>query len=623
MKTQTKKISKRIFRIIDAVLLALAAAAIAAVLVFFLTYRAQLSKLDNSKGVENSIYSEQFKGKKVMVLVPHEDDDLLIAGQVLPEIYKNGADTRVVFVTNGDKFFTARQRQDEARDSLKTLGIPKDKIIFLGYPDGGTIFINKSGKLEKSFSSGLDHTNSGKHFVDYHFSKYGTHAQYTRQNVLSDIKDAILDYCPDYIIAIDFDDHRDHRGVSMCFEEVMGNILREKQDYKPVVLKCFGYSSAWRANPDFYQLNIKSVHKPVKDRLNDPTYETDVPQYNWSDRIRLPVYSGAVSHSILKCPDYKALSKHLTQFAYTLADRIINGDMVYWNRRTDSLTYDADITVSSGNAKLLNDFKLVSTDRTLPKKTKFNGCVSSFKKDDTEKTVTVKFRSPKKISCISLYDDYNLDKNILGGIITFSDGSSVEVPSLNANGSETRVEFAPKEGITSFTFKVTSFEGDTAGLCEIEAFEKTDYDLGFSFVKIKNADTDDYMYNYFVEPDTSELILGISSSDSRMSCTLKIVNGSGVKLNGNKLEFDSGFKKCTVRAEVDGHPEIYDQITVTRLSEKELQNYYKFQQTDKKLFKANSEWLKLENIIKNGKFDSYFIDMIKELEKDIEKEIYN
>lgn len=623
MKTQTKKISKRIFRIIGAALLAIAAAAIAAVLAFFLTYRAQLRKFDNSKGVENSIYSEQFNGKKVMVLVPHEDDDLLIAGQVLPEIYKNGADTRVVFVTNGDKFFTARQRQDEARDSLKTLGIPKDKIIFLGYPDGGTVFINKSGKPEKSFSSGLNHTNSGKHFVDYHFTKYGTHAQYTRQNVLSDIKDVILDYCPDYIIAIDFDDHRDHRGVSMCFEEVMGNILREKQDYKPVVLKCFGYSSAWRANPDFYQLNIKSVHKPAKDRLNDPTYETDVPQYNWSDRIRLPVYSGAVSHSILKCPDYKALSKHLTQFAYTLADRIINGDMVYWNRRTDSLTYDADITVSSGNAKLLNDFKLVSTDRTLPKKTKFNGCVSSFKKDDNEKSVTVKFRSPKKISCISLYDDYNLDKNILGGIITFSDGSSVEVPSLNANGSETRVEFAPKEGITSFTFKVTSFEGDTAGLCEIEAFEKTDYDLGFSFVKIKNADTDDYMYNYFVEPDTSELILGTSSSDSRISCTLKIVNGSGVKLNGNKLEFDSGFKKCTVRAEVDGHPEIYDQITVTRLSEKELQNYYKFQQTDKKLFKANSEWLKLENIIKNGKFDSYFIDMIKELEKDIEKEIYN
>lgn len=105
MKTQTKKVSKKIFRIICMAVLALIVIAVAAAIVSFLTYRAQLSKLDNSKGVENSIYSEQFKGKKVMVLVPHEDDDLLIAGQVLPEIYKNGADTRIVFVTNGDKFF--------------------------------------------------------------------------------------------------------------------------------------------------------------------------------------------------------------------------------------------------------------------------------------------------------------------------------------------------------------------------------------------------------------------------------------------------------------------------------------------------------------------------------------
>lgn len=621
MNTRNKKVSKTILRIISALFLAAVAAAVVAVTIFFLAYRLQLNKFDNTKGVENSIYSEQFKNKKIMIVVPHEDDDLLVAGQVLPEMYKKGADVRVVFVTNGDKFFTARQRQDEARDSLKSLGIPEDKLIFLGYPDGGTIFINKSGKLEKSFSSGLSHTNSGKHFVDYHFAKYGVHADYTRQNVLSDIKDVILDYSPDYIIAIDFDDHRDHRGVSMSFEEVMGEILRERLDYKPVVLKCFGYSSAWRANPDFYQLNIKSVHKPAKDRLNDPIYETDVPQYNWNDRIRLPVYHGAVSRSILKCQDYKALSKHLTQFAYTLADRIINGDMVYWNRRTDSLTYDASISVSSGRAELLNDFKLISTDKTLPKKTKFNGCVSSFKKDDKEKTVTVKFKSPKNISCISLYDDYDLKRNILGGVITFSDGSTVSVPALNPNGSETRVKFATKEGITSFTFKVTSFEGDTAGLCEIEAFEKADYDLGFCFIKIKNAETDDYMYNYFIEPDTSELPLGISLSDSKMNCILKIVDGSGVKLNGNKLEFDSGFKKCTVRAELEGNSSIYDQVTITRMSEKDLNSYYKFMELDKTMFKADIEWLKLKNIIKNGQFDSYCVGLIKEFEKELYKDI--
>ena len=284
------------------------------------------------------------------------------------------------------------------------------------------------------------------------------------------------------------------------------------------------------------------------------------------------------------------------------------------------MTHGADITVSSGNAKLLNDFKLVSTDKTLPKKTKFNGCVSSFKKDDNNKTVTVKFGSPKTLSCISLYDDYDLNNNILSGIITFSDGSTVEVPSLNKNGSETRVTFTPKEGITSFTFKVTSFEGSLAGLCEIEAFEKTDYDMGFSFVKIKNAETDDYMYNYFVEPSASELTLGISSSDFQTDCSLKIVDGKDVSLNGNKLKFGKDFKKCTVRAEVKGHPEIYDQITVTRLSKKELDKYYKFQKIDKKLYELNTEWLKLKNIIKNGQLDSYFIDLIKKLEKEMDEE---
>lgn len=105
MNLHAKKKSKTVSKMISTALLIIAAAAISAVFIFSLIYRTQLTKLDSGKGVENSIYSEQFKGKKIMVLVPHEDDDLLISGQVLPEIYKKGADVRVVFVTNGDKIF--------------------------------------------------------------------------------------------------------------------------------------------------------------------------------------------------------------------------------------------------------------------------------------------------------------------------------------------------------------------------------------------------------------------------------------------------------------------------------------------------------------------------------------
>lgn len=63
-----------------------------AVLAVVCVYETELNKLDSNDGVDNSFYDSQFKNKKVMVIVPHEDDDLLISGQVLPSMYKNGAD---------------------------------------------------------------------------------------------------------------------------------------------------------------------------------------------------------------------------------------------------------------------------------------------------------------------------------------------------------------------------------------------------------------------------------------------------------------------------------------------------------------------------------------------------
>lgn len=532
-------------------------ALVLAVLAVVCVYETELNKLDSNDGVDNSFYDSQFKNKKVMVIVPHEDDDLLISGQVLPSMYKNGADVRVVFATNGDKRVSAYTRQSEACNALEKLGIPREKVIFLGYPDGTQLYV---GKKAFSFSSGWDHTYAGKGFKDYHFDRFGTHAKYTAENMVDDIESVVLEYRPDYILAIDFDTHTDHRGVSISFEKAMERILKKESGYTPKVLKCFGYSLAWKSKPDFYALNIKSTVMQDREKNNDPSYETDVPQYRWNNRVRLPIDKKSLSHSILRCSEYKALSEHLSQYAYCYSERIINGDSVYWNRRTDSLTYNADISVSSGDASLLNDFRLIGVgNRTAGPNVKLENCVSRFDKNDAQKTVTVKFDSPKTVSCVSLYDNFGLNSNILGGVITFSDGSKVEVPALNADGSETRVVFEPKHNITSFTFKVTEYEG-VAGLDEIEAFENADYDMGFSLIKLKNADTDDYIYNYLITPDEKSLNLGVYLSNPNAGYTIKIIEGDGVKLEGNTLVFDDDFEKCTVRAELNGDPSTYDQI---------------------------------------------------------------
>lgn len=587
-------------------------ALVLAVLAVVCVYETELNKLDSNDGVDNSFYDSQFKNKKVMVIVPHEDDDLLISGQVLPSMYKNGADVRVVFATNGDKRVSAYTRQSEACNALEKLGIPREKVIFLGYPDGTQLYV---GKKAYSFSSGWDHTYAGKGFKDYHFDRFGTHAQYTAENMVDDIESVILEYRPDYILAIDFDTHTDHRGVSISFEKAMERILKKESGYTPKVLKCFGYSLAWKSKPDFYALNIKSTVMQDREKNNDPSYETDVPQYRWSSRVRLPIDKKSLSHSILRCSEYKALSEHLSQYAYCYSERIINGDSVYWNRRTDSLTYNADISVSSGDASLLNDFRLIGVgNRTAGPNVKLENCVSRFDKSDAQKTVTVKFDSSKTVSCVSLYDNFGLNSNILGGVITFSDGSKVEVPALNADGSETRIVFEPKHNITSFTFKVTEYEG-VAGLDEIEAFENADYDMGFSLIKLKNADTDDYIYNYLITPDEKSLNLGVNLSNPNAGYTIKIIEGDGVKLEGNTLVFDDDFEKCTVRAELNGDPSTYDQITVKRLSERELKSYESFEKVNKTVFKIDTLRLKVKNLFVNGYVYEQLNDFVKSLEK--------
>lgn len=587
-------------------------ALVLAVLAVVCVYETELNKLDSNDGVDNSFYDSQFKNKKVMVIVPHEDDDLLISGQVLPSMYKNGADVRVVFATNGDKRVSAYTRQSEACNALEKLGIPREKVIFLGYPDGTQLYV---GKKAYSFSSGWDHTYAGKGFKDYHFDRFGTHAKYTAENMVDDIESVVLEYRPDYILAIDFDTHTDHRGVSISFEKAMERILKKESGYTPKVLKCFGYSLAWKSKPDFYALNIKSTVMQDREKNNDPSYETDVPQYRWNNRVRLPIDKKSLSHSILRCSEYKALSEHLSQYAYCYSERIINGDSVYWNRRTDSLTYNADISVSSGDASLLNDFRLIGVgNRTAGPHVKLENCVSRFDKNDAQKAVTVKFDSPKTVSCVSLYDNFGLNSNILGGVITFSDGSKVEVPALNADGSETRVLFEPKHNITSFTFKVTEYEG-VAGLDEIEAFENADYDMGFSLIKLKNADTDDYIYNYLITPDEKSLNLGAYTSDPNAGYTIKIIEGDSVKLEGNTLVFDDDFEKCTVRAELNGDPSTYDQITVKRLSERELKSYESFEKVNKIVFKIDTLRLKTKNLFVNGYVYEKLNDFVKSLEK--------
>lgn len=91
--------------------------------------------------------------------------------------------------------------------------------------------------------------------------------------------------------------------------------------------------------------------------------------------------------------------------------------------------------------------------------------------------------TPVLLDRVVLYDRPNLDDQVLEGILTFSDGSSVAVGELANDGSATTVTFAPRP-VRSVRFAITAVLDTTwaSGLSEFEAWgTSSDSSLVVSF----------------------------------------------------------------------------------------------------------------------------------------------
>ena len=62
-----------------------------------------------------------FKNKRVMILVPHQDDELNIAGGLLCSDYLEKENTFIVYTTNGDYFRNKNTRKKEAYKVAKII----------------------------------------------------------------------------------------------------------------------------------------------------------------------------------------------------------------------------------------------------------------------------------------------------------------------------------------------------------------------------------------------------------------------------------------------------------------------------------------------------------------------
>ena len=458
-------------------------------LLLYMMTKEDLSKKQNEKG------KNIWQNRKVMVIVPHEDDELNLCGGILDEYIEYGSDVYIVFVTNGDYKKQSYKRINESIKCWTTKGINESQLIFLGYGDGWNenyphIYNAEKDDIVESLAG-----RTQTYGIDSH-PAYNDGNKYTYRHLFDDLLDVIVSIRPDTLFVSDYDNHPDHRAVSLLFEKVMGSILKSNLNYKPYVFKGYAYKTAWEAIDDYHSINIKST----KDKFDEYCFNI----YDWKQRFRFPISEKCISKSIFKSSLYGDLCFYESQFAESMAGRIINGDKVFWQRRTDSLLYKADIYVSSGNKDCLTSFNILDTTDVRDKTVIPSASSWQPFEDDKSKSVTIRFNEEKDVYCLSLYESISPVDKIKNILIRFDDGTSLNTGELNHDGSST-VIIIDKKGVLFFTLSITDFEGEKVGLTQIEAFE-TDAQQYPGFIKIIDSN-DDFVYDYIVVSETTRFLL--------------------------------------------------------------------------------------------------------------------
>ena len=475
------------------VFLSAAGAAALSALALFAAWRIAVPKTayEAPETEPKAIFSE----KRVLAVVPHEDDDLNLLSGLTGQFTGAGSEVYVVFVSTGDAAGLGEKRVYEAINALSLDGVPEENILFLGYgdsiPDDGIHMYNAEPNAVTPSLSARTETHAAPLHEAY---REGT--LYTRENLLGDLRGVIGEIRADVIFCVDYDENIDHRAVSMFFDEALGEILTAAPDYDPIVLKGFAYSTAFHAPADFYDsVNLLSTADPGGARMENGVYL-------WEDRVRLPVAANGLSRSITECRSFAVSREYESQNLWRIAPRIINGDKVFWQRCTGSLLYGAAVRVSSGDGAELTDFRLLHSEdlagRALP-----YSAVWTPESGDAAREAEFTFPAAD-VTEVRLYDNPSPDDNVLAAEIVFPSGNRYEVRDIDPAGTPVTVN---EPNCESFTVRLLETEGEDAGLTEVEVYSGA-HDTLPGLIKLTDADGN-FVYDYRLSLGETEAVFSL------------------------------------------------------------------------------------------------------------------
>lgn len=431
-------------------------------------------------------------GNKIMVLAPHQDDEMLMAGGIIKRAVDAGDDVKVLLATNGDYNgqSSGEGRILETVNALNKLGLSKDNIVFLGYADTGGLGGTQTywdSFLYKLYTSDDDtvwagnwghESTFGNPEVknDFHYEKTGEHAEYTRANFIGDLQTAISEYMPtDIYVPSRYDMHFDHAYLDLFAIEAIQNIQETSTDYNPILHESIIHSCAGDSN-------WPEVNTDIKGMLSHQMPEglETLTMFNWNERENVNVpYSMRQTPFEYNLKD-QALRLYTSQY-YDYIGSFAKVNEIFWTRDFSSFAHGAAVTASSETA---------ATDRKIDQSAvkAVDGVRDGYAvglsygheryphaewKTNGEKEgawINLNFGTNRQISKVVLYDRPNANDQITGGKLVFSDNSEVEVGELPNDGRPLEIEVSKQSSSVKFVVTSVSETTTDTGLAEIEVY---------------------------------------------------------------------------------------------------------------------------------------------------------
>jgi LmbE family N-acetylglucosaminyl deacetylase len=225
---------------------------------------------------------------RILILAPHPDDEVIACAGIIQQAIKMHLPIRIVFLTYGDNnewsFLVYRKhpvlipgavrnmglvRHDEALKADKFLGVPQEQLIFLGYPDFGTLNIWYSHWVQaQPFKSMLTKVKA----VPYK-NAFRPGAAYKGEEILQDIKKVLLDFKPTKIFVSHPADHNpDHLSFYLFTKVALWDL---EKNIEPQVYPYLVHFKRWPKPRGYYP--AKALEPPImlKEELPWQTYDLD------------------------------------------------------------------------------------------------------------------------------------------------------------------------------------------------------------------------------------------------------------------------------------------------------------------------------------------------------------